>query len=202
MLKALPSALMLVFANAGWAVDPSINVGGAAGLPLNGSVAAGSATGNVSGNQLTITQTTNRAVIDWSSFHIDAGKAVHFAQPAAGAVLNRVSAATNASQISGALSANGMVMLMNPHGVLFNQGSSVNVGALIATTGIIDENTFSHNSAQITGASGGIISNQGNITATAGASGLVALVAPSVNTRGVIPATGGSIALQGSSAAT
>lgn len=202
VLKALPSALMLVFANAGWAVDPSINVGGAAGLPLNGSVAAGSATGNVSGNQLTITQTTNRAVIDWSSFHIDAGKAVHFAQPAAGAVLNRVSAATNASQISGALSANGMVMLMNPHGVLFNQGSSVNVGALIATTGIIDENTFSHTSAQITGASGGIISNQGNITATAGASGLVALVAPSVINRGVITATGGSIALQGSSAAT
>ncbi len=202
VLKALPSALMLVFAHAGWAVDPSINVGGAAGLPLNGSVAAGSASGSVDGNQLTITQTTTRAVIDWSSFHIDAGKAVHFAQPSAGAVLNRVSAATNASQISGALSADGMVMLMNPHGVLFNQGSSVNVGALIATTGTIDENTFTNTSAQITGASAGIITNQGNITATAGASGLVALVAPSVINQGVITATGGSIALQGSSAAT
>ncbi|MES2686009.1 MAG: filamentous hemagglutinin N-terminal domain-containing protein [Pseudomonadota bacterium] len=202
VLKALPSALMLVFANAGWAADPTINVGGAAGLPLNGSVAAGLATGNVSGNQLTVTQTTARAVIDWSSFNIGAGKSVHFAQPAAGAVLNRVSAATNASQISGALSADGMVMLMNPHGVLFNQGSSVNVGALIATTGTIDENTFTNTSAQITGASAGIISNQGNITVTAGASGLVALVAPSVINRGVITATGGSVALQGSSAAT
>lgn len=200
VMKALPAALALAFVPAGWA-NP-INAGGAAGLPLNGAVAAGSASGSVSGDQLTITQTTERAVIDWSSFHIDAGKAVHFAQPANGAVLNRVSAATNASQISGALSADGMVMLMNPHGVLFNQGSSVNVGALIATTGTIDANTFTHTSAQITGAAGGVITNHGNIAATAGASGLVALVAPSVINHGVITATGGTIALLGSTAAT
>lgn len=202
VMKALPAAMMLVFSNPGWAVGPTINVGGSAGLPINGSVAAGSATGNVVGNQLTVNQTSARAVIDWSSFNIDAGKAVHFAQPAAGAVLNRVNAATNASQISGSLTATGMVMLMNPHGVLFNQGSSVNVGALIATTGNIDENTFTNTSAQITGATAGMIQNQGNITATAGASGLVAMVAPSVINQGVITATGGTIALLGSTAAT
>lgn len=208
-MKALPAALMLVFSNAGWAADPpppiNAGAGAVAGLPINGVVSqGGDVRGVVSGSTLTVTQPGARAVIDWASFDIDAGKAVHFAQPVGGAVLNRVSAATNASQISGALSAGGMVMLMNPHGVLFHQGSSVNVGALIATTGTIDENTFTNTSAQITGASGGIITNHGNIatTATAGASGLVALVAPSVINHGVITATGGTIALLGSTAAT
>ncbi|MDP2140133.1 MAG: filamentous hemagglutinin N-terminal domain-containing protein [Gammaproteobacteria bacterium] len=202
VMKALPSALALAFLPAGWA-NP-INAGGAAGLPMNGVVRAGDgASGSVSGDQLTITQTTDRAVIDWSSFNIDAGKAVHFVQPAAGAVLNRVDATSNASQIAGALSATGMVMLMNPNGVVFGPQSSVNVGALIATTGIIDENTFTNTSARITGATGGIITNNGNIVATAGASGLVALVAPSVINQGVITATtGGTIALLGSTAAT
>jgi filamentous hemagglutinin family protein len=209
VMKALPAALMLVFSNAGWAADPpppiNAGAGAVAGLPINGVVSqGGDVRGVVSGSTLTVTQPAARAVIDWASFDIDAGKAVHFAQPVGGAVLNRVSAATNASQISGALSAGGMVMLMNPHGVLFHQGSSVNVGALIATTGTIDENTFTNTSAQITGASGGIITNHGNIatTATAGASGLVALVAPSVINHGVITATEGTIALLGSTAAT
>ena len=43
MLKALPSALMLVFAQPGW-TQATINTGALAGLPVNGSVTAGSAT--------------------------------------------------------------------------------------------------------------------------------------------------------------
>jgi filamentous hemagglutinin family protein len=201
VMKALPSALALAFLPAGWA-DPLINAGVSAGLPQNGSVVSGTATGSVAGNQLTVNQGSARAVIDWSSFNIDAGKTMQFVQPTGGAVLNRVNAATDASQIAGTLSANGMVMLMNPHGVLFSPGSSVNVGALIATTGTIDENTFSNTAAQITGATTGVITNEGNITATAGANGLVALVAPSVVNQGVIAATGGTIALLGTTATT
>lgn len=203
VLKALPAALTLVFSQAGWAVDPSINVGGAAGLPLNGTVASGAASGSVAGNQLTIDQTSGRAVIDWTSFNIDAGKSVLFNQPtASSAVLNRVNGDVNASQIMGNLSANGTVMLMNPNGIMFGANSVVNVGSLVATTGTINQSEFeNHGHAHITGAAGNI-TNLGHITATAGASGLVALVAPSVINQKSITATGGRIALAGSTAAT
>lgn len=181
MLKALPAAMVLVFSTPGWAID------GAAGLPQNGVVFSGAATGSVSGNQLTINQATARAVVDWASFNIDAGKAVLFVQPnAASAMLNRVTGDANPSQILGSLSANGTVMLMNPNGVMFGQGAVVNVGSLIATTGNIDVNNFINTGgAVITGAVGSI-GNQGAITAQN--AGLVALVAPSVTNQGSIAA--------------
>jgi filamentous hemagglutinin family protein len=195
LLKALPAAAALAFALPGWAID------GAAGLPQNGTVAFGDANGSVSGNQLTINQSTERAVIDWASFSIGLGKAVQFVQPnAASAVLNRVSAASNASEILGSLSANGTVMLMNPNGVMFGANSVVNVASLIATTGTIDLNNFRNTGgALITGATGSI-ENQGLLTASS--AGLVALVAPSVTNSGTIVATGGTIALAGSDRAT
>ncbi len=195
MLKALPAAMALVFSQPGWAID------GAAGLPQNGVVFSGAATGSVSGNQLTVNQSTTRAVVDWASFNIGAGKAVLFVQPdAASAMFNRVTGDANPSQILGSLSANGTVMLMNPNGVMFGQGAVVNVGSLIATTGNIDVNNFINTGgAQITGAAGSI-TNQGVITAQN--AGLVALVAPSVTNHGSIAAIGGKIALAGSTAAT
>ncbi|MES2510571.1 MAG: filamentous hemagglutinin N-terminal domain-containing protein [Pseudomonadota bacterium] len=195
MLKALPAAAALVFAPAGWAID------GAAGLPQNGTVFSGAATGAVVGDQLTINQSSGRAVIDWASFSIGLGKAVQFVQPnASSAVLNRVSAGANASEILGSLTANGTVMLMNPNGVMFGANAVVNVASLIATTGTIDANNFINTGgALITGATGSI-TNEGSLTARN--AGLVALVAPSVTNSGTIVATGGTIALAGSTAAT
>ncbi|MBA4329380.1 MAG: hypothetical protein C0428_14210 [Polaromonas sp.] len=199
VLKALPAAMLLVFSQPGWTVD----IAGAAGLPRDGSVVSGAASGTLSAdnNQLSITA-ANRTVLDWASFSVLAGKTLEFVQPAGGAVLNRVGLGADASQILGTLNANGTVMLMNPNGVMFGTGSSVNVGSLIATTGSIDRSAFEdHGHAVITGASGSI-TNLGNITSSAGASGLVALVAPSVINQGSIRATGGTIALAGSTAAT
>lgn len=208
VLKALPSALLLVFANAGWAVDPppTINVGGAAGLPQNGSVISGSAGGAMStdGNHLTVTA-ADRTVLNWGSFSVLGGKILEFVQPSGGAVLNRVALGADASQILGTLKANGTVMLMNPNGIMFGPNSTVNVGSLIATTGTMNdadlEDFVRHGHLRISGAVGGIV-NEGSIIATAGASGLVALVAPSVINQKSIIATGGKIALAGSTAAT
>lgn len=201
VLKALPAAAALLFSPPGWTVD----IAGGAGLPQNGTVFSGTISacvdGCVAGNQLTINQTSPRAVVDWASFNIDAGKAVQIVQPGVtSAMLNRVTGDANPSQILGSLSANGTVMLMNPNGVMFGQTATVNVGSLIATTGNIDVNNFmGTGGAQITGAAGSI-TNQGSITAQA--AGLVALVAPSVANQGSIIATGGTIALAGSTAGT
>jgi filamentous hemagglutinin family protein len=196
-LKTLPAAVALLFAPPGWTID----IVGVAGLPQNGTVVSGTASGSVTGNQMTINQTSNRAVMDWGSFNIDAGKSLQIAQPnAASAILNRITGDTNASQILGGLSANGTVMLMNPNGVMFGPSAVVNVGSLIATTGNIDTTYFMDTGgARITGATGSI-ENQGSITAQT--AGLVALVAPSVTNRKSISATGGTIALAGATAAT
>lgn len=187
----------MLFSPPGWPVD----IAGGTGLPQNGTVFSGTASGSVSGNQLTINQGSNRAVIDWASFNINPGKIVEIIQPGtSSAMLNRVTGDANPSQILGSLSANGTVMLMNPNGVMFGNNAVINVGSLIATTGNIDVNNFINTGgAQITGATGSIV-NHGSITAQN--AGLVALVAPSVTNHGSITATGGTIALAGSTAAT
>lgn len=200
VLKTLPLAVALCF----WApvradINPDI-----AGLPRGGTVAAGNVAGNLAGDTLTLTQTGNRAILDWTSFNIASGKTVEFVQPSASAaVLNRVSASAGLSEIYGTLSANGMVLLMNPNGVLFGNGANVNVGSLIATTGTVDVSRFmddvNDGVIAITGATGSV-RNEGGITANN--AGLVALVAPSVVNQGSIVATGGRIVLAGTDRAT
>ncbi|WP_169802238.1 two-partner secretion domain-containing protein [Curvibacter delicatus] len=173
-----------------------------AGLPTGGTVAAGTVSSQLTSSQLTLTQSTQRAVLDWQSFNIDAGKTVQFIQPdVSSAVLNRVAASANMSQIYGSMTANGTVVLMNPNGVYFHQGANINVGSLIVTTGRIDQSQFmAEGPITIDAAISGSITNEGSITAEN--AGLVALVAPSVVNKGAIIATGGRIALSGADRAT
>ncbi len=200
VLKTLPLAVALCF---GSTVRADINPD-TAGLPRGGTVAAGSVASNLAGNTLTITQTGNRAILDWTSFNIDSGKTLAFVQPgASAAMLNRVSASAGLSEIYGTLTANGMVLLMNPNGVLFGNGATINVGSLIATTGTVNVSRFmddvNDGVIAINGATGSV-RNEGSITAHN--AGLVALVAPSVLNQGSIVATGGRIALAGTDRAT
>lgn len=199
-LKALPLAVALCFGSVvrADAINPGI-----AGLPQGGVVAAGTVASAATGSKLTLTQTSARAVIDWQSFNISAGREVQFVQPGAtSAVLNRVSANAGLSEIYGSLNANGMVLLMNPNGVLFGQGATINVGSLIVTSGTVNERRFmdaTDGAIAITGASASV-TNQGRITAQG--AGLVALMAPSVSNQGSIVATGGAVMLGGTPAAT
>lgn len=97
-------------------------------LPTEGVVSNGSAaiSSNGAGN-LTITQTSTTTTIQWQSFTIGANESVHFVQPNSSSVaLNRV-LGSDPSHILGNLSANGQVFLVNPHGILFGKGASVNV---------------------------------------------------------------------------
>lgn len=207
--KALPAALALIFGPAAWAAG--INDGGnTANLPTGG--VANSPTNvtsaTVAGSAMSI-GISGHAVIDWSTFNIGSTYTVNF-NGSGGAVLNRVAGgnAANGSTIAGTLNGSNLaVMLMNPNGIAFTSSAVVNVGALVATTGTINESTFlSSGNAAITGAIGSI-TNAGHVTAsghqlTASNAGLVALVAPSVANQGVITATGGKILLAGADAAT
>lgn len=172
-LKTLPLAVALCFSSPVWAADPPpINPGTYSGLPQSGAVQSGDVTHQITANQLTVNQTSARAVIHWDSFNIGAGKTVHFNQlDASAAVLNRVTGSANMSEIYGTLSATGTVLLMNPNGVYFHQGSHVNVGSLIVTTGTVNEAAFRNGDQDPAGTSFGItdvvsgsITNEGSIT--------------------------------------
>ncbi|WP_157768660.1 filamentous hemagglutinin N-terminal domain-containing protein, partial [Burkholderia ambifaria] len=90
----------------------------------------------------TINQTSDRAVINWSNFNIGKQESVTFNQPGvSSATLNQV-LGPDATQIMGALKANGRIFIVNPNGVVFGQGASVDVGGLVASSLGINNNDF------------------------------------------------------------
>ena len=97
-------------------------------------VTAGSATAVVTQNALKVTQTSNSAILNWSSFNIGANGSVTFKQPSTSSIaLNRIFQGSP-SQILGQLNANGQVYLVNLNGFLFGAHSTVNVGSLLVSS--------------------------------------------------------------------
>src|SRR5690606_21883879 len=94
-----------------------------------------------SGNQMTVSQEANRAVMDWQEFSIGAGYRVHCEQEAHQAILNRV-VSNIPSEILGELTAGGAVWLITPNGVLIGQGAVINTRSFLATTLHINDNDF------------------------------------------------------------
>ncbi|MBK4722863.1 filamentous hemagglutinin N-terminal domain-containing protein, partial [Azospirillum sp. YIM DDC1] len=173
--------------------------GAAYANPLEGTVTAGAATiQSTTPKSMEILQSTDKAIINWKSFSIDAGERVNFQQPSASSVtLNRVTGA-DPSKIMGSLSANGTVMLVNPNGVVIGAGAKVDVGGLVATTANISDANFMAGKYQFDQAStkpNAMVVNEGDITVKD--SGLAALVAPHVRNSGVIRAKLGKVALGG-----
>lgn len=163
--------------------------------PVDGVVSGGAATIEESGKNLNINQTSDRAVIDWRSFNIEADEATRFNQPSASSMtLNRVND-MNPSRILGTLSANGNLVLINPNGVFFGAGSKVDVNGLVATTANISNSDFLNNHMAFEPGSNpnASIINEGEITA--GEAGLVGLVAPNVRNSGIITARLGKVHL-------
>lgn len=187
-VHALSASLLLAIASAAHAD------------PVGGVVTNGTANIANSGGNTTITQTTSKVVINWQSFSIGVGETVQFLQPDSNSVaLNRV-LGNDPSIILGSLNANGKVFLVNPNGVLFGKGSSVNVGGLIASTMNITDADFMSGKYAFTGAGSGSILNQGSITASDG--GFVALMGRSVSNQGLITARLGTVALAAGEAVT
>jgi filamentous hemagglutinin family protein len=165
--------------------------------PSGGVVIGGSATITTSGTDTVIHQSTDRGIIKWDSFDVNANQNVRFQQPSSGSItVNRIMD-SKASQIDGGISANGNVVLINPNGVMFGAGSRVDVGGLIATTSDLqDDNAFmaggQMNFTKPGNADASIVNN-GKITV--GEAGLVGLVAPHVENNGTIHAKMGKVAL-------
>jgi filamentous hemagglutinin family protein len=166
---------------------------GAQANPMGGQVVSGSASFNTSGNTLTVTNTPG-AIIHWQDFSIQQNEITRFAQQSASsAVLNRV-VGGNTSQILGSLQSNGRVFLVNPSGIVFGAGSTVDVAGLVATSLNLSDADFlagRHRFSNDLNAQA--VRNAGNISAQQG--GEIWLIAPNVENSGVINAPNGEILL-------
>ncbi|MEI7749042.1 MAG: filamentous hemagglutinin N-terminal domain-containing protein, partial [Chlorobiaceae bacterium] len=161
-------------------------------LPAEGQVAAGQATiSTPSSTTMQIGQESNHAVINWNSFSIGKGETVNITQPASqSTLLNRV-LGNDPSSIFGKLTANGRVFLVNPNGMLFAPGASVNVSGLVASTLAINDNDFLAGKYAFfqNGGTASVI-NQGYLSG-----GFIALLGNNTTNTGHIITTKGSTAL-------
>lgn len=129
----------------------------------------------VDGNAMTITQNTQKVILNWQSFNVGRDASVAFRQPdASSAALNRI-AQGSPSEIFGRLSANGQIYLLNQNGIIFGNGAVVDTHALVASTINISDQVFND------GLTNAI--NQGKAafdSGTAGATGFVQIDAGAV----------------------
>ena len=175
------------------AATPGLAVAG----PQGANVVAGAATVSQPSTQGTvINQDSAKAIINWQSFSIGSNEFVQFNQPDASSIsLNRV-VGTDPSSILGNLSANGQVFLVNPNGVFFGAGASLDVGGLVASTLDIKNDDFLNGNYVFTKPStvdGNSIVNAGVIQARE--SGYVVLMGERVENSGHIETKLGQIAL-------
>ncbi|MCX7282348.1 MAG: filamentous hemagglutinin N-terminal domain-containing protein, partial [Alphaproteobacteria bacterium] len=165
-----------------------------AAQPVGPSLVAGQAQVSSFGATTYVNQSTNKAIINWQDFSVSAGSAVQFNQPSSSSItLNRVTG-SGISNIDGSIRSNGQVWLLNPNGLLFGSGASINVGGLLAATSDIANRDFEDGRYNFAGGRGGIVNN-GVIKASNG--GSVILSAPSVTNRGLIQASAGHVVLGG-----
>ncbi len=169
-------------------------------LPVLEQISAGSIQlENIQDSVLEIQQNTNKAIIDWNNFNINANEKVHFSQPANAICLNRIDSASGLTKVHGELSATSNIILLNQAGVLFTPHAQINVGSIVATSADISDNQFLSSEQldfkQTTDVYGPII-NHGQITVRDG--GIAALLGSSVRNTGKIIAKYAQIELKAS----
>ncbi len=184
--------------------NPNYTVTGATGTVVVGPqslaldhVASGTANISTSGTTTTITTSTNNTIIDWWRFMIAANETVKFVEPSATSiVLNRVTGGEQ-SVISGILTSNGRVFLLNSNGVLFTAGSYVNpTGFLASALQMTDANFIAGNYVLTNNLNTGSVVNNGTITVADG--GFITLASnQGVTNSGTLSAPDGKVLLAG-----
>ncbi len=168
-------------------------VGAAFANPTGPDVVHGSARLTHPGPGALHVTTSPDTIINWRGFSIDRDEVTRFIQQtASSAVLNRVTGA-DPSAILGRLLSNGRVFLVNPHGIVFGEGAVVDTAGLVASTLDIGDADFRAGRYRFdAGPEAGGIVNRGLIEAGAGG---VFLLAPSIESSGVVRSAGGDLVL-------
>ncbi len=178
---------LLAAGSPAYAIDPGA-------LPAGGQITAGAGSIGASGTRMTVNQSSQQMVANWSSFNIGADASVQFVQPNVSATALNHIADQNPTQILGSLSANGKVFLLNQSGIIFGKNARVDVGGLVASSLEMRDSDFLAARYKFSNSgNAGDILNQGSINTVPG--GVVALIGPKVTNEGAIAANGGSVAL-------
>lgn len=162
--------------------------------PRNPAVVAGQASFTTQGKTFTVKNSPG-AIINWQQFSIGTGETTRFVQQnAASSVLNRVTG-QDPSKILGTLQSNGRVFIVNPNGIVFGQGSKIDVASLVASSLNIGDADFRAGKYRFeaTGGTAGNIQNLG--TLNAGSKGNIYLIAPEIENSGIINAPNGQVLL-------
>ncbi len=170
------------------------SIGANAG-PEGGVVKGGEGSISSVGNTTTIDQLTDRMAIDWQSYDVASDELVKYLQPSSSSIsLNRI-LSNKGSEIMGQIGANGHVFLINPNGIIFGEGSSINVGGILASGLDINPDDFMNGDfafSALEDAEGKVI-NAGLINAATG--GSVSLLGKQVENEGLIVANLGRVNL-------
>jgi len=187
--RLLPLATLLVAA--------VLNPVGSFANPTGANVTGGAATVSGQGtSRVTVDQSSDRAFIEWHSFSVAKGESVRFNQPSASSVTANKVVGVAPSEILGAVSANGRIILINPNGIFFGKGSTVDAAGLIATTLDLDKDSFlTGGKLKFSSASDRTASVVNEGTLTIADAGLGALVAPHVRNSGALVADLGTAVL-------
>ncbi len=177
----------------GWLFLAVLGASPLAAQPTGGQVVAGAATISTSPGALTVTQSSDRAIIHWQDFSIASGGLARFVQPdATSATLNRVISGLPSS-LAGSLEANGRVFLINPNGVIVGAQARIDTGGFLASTLEVANDAFlAGGDLHFRGDSTAAIQNLGAINALGGD---VFLIARQVENSGTITAANGAAGL-------
>ncbi|MBT7061292.1 MAG: filamentous hemagglutinin N-terminal domain-containing protein, partial [Lentisphaerae bacterium] len=134
-------------------------------LPTGGQVVSGAATILVNGTTMNIQQLSQNVFIDFDSFSIGVGNSVNYMQPGASSVAINKIVGADPSLIYGALTANGILYLLNPNGIIFAETAQVDVGGLVA--GAYRNCFLDANGDFVLEGAEGDVANHGEIVATA-----------------------------------
>jgi filamentous hemagglutinin family protein len=170
--------------------------------PEGGKVVGGEGSIGQAGLTTTISQQSQRLMLEWQTFNVASNEHVIFNQPGSTAVaLNRI-LDQNASEILGAIDANGRVFLINPNGIIFGSTATVNVGSLVASSLNIDYDDFmagNYDFQTLADGSEGVVVNRGLLQASMG--GSITLMGSAVSNEGLILAELGQVTLAAGSSA-
>ncbi len=164
-------------------------------LPTGGSVVSGQVSISAAGQGMTVSQGSDRAIVDWQGFSIGKDNSVNFVQPSSSsAILNRVTGSAP-STIAGSLTANGQVFIVNQNGIAITSTGTVKVGGgFVASTLDIDNKDFLSGNLTFKGnGASARVSNEGVISV--GRGGYAALIGGTVKNSGLIAVPLGKVGL-------
>ena len=101
---------------------------------IGGTIVGGTGSFSQSGDTLNVNPTSSRFISEHNDFSIGSGYSVQYNQASSSDIAIARVVAANPSNIFGHLGAVGKVFLINPNGILFQPGSSVDTAGLIAST--------------------------------------------------------------------